>query len=152
MKRWLIRTLTRSVLELMATLARASGPATKPATQIIEALGRRVAILRNVQPSHDPSVLGRTWQRAFAARKQVPIVHTDETTAFAEIHTPCPLRGSGDRDACYRMMGYDRAFMERANANFVVLRSQAEPGVLRCAVAIRHKDHPTDDLLPAHLR
>jgi hypothetical protein len=58
----------------------------------------------------------------------------------------------GDVGGCHRMMGCDQAFMREANARFVVLRSQAEPGVLVCRLAIRHRQHSVDDLLSAHLR
>jgi hypothetical protein len=33
-----------------------------------------------------------------------------------------------------------------------VLRSQAEPGVTVCKIAVRRDDLPADDLVPAHLR
>lgn len=82
----------------------------------------------------------------------MPVTGIDARTVYAEIHTPCPLRGSGDVHACHRMMEYDRAVMRCAGAQFVVLRSQAEPGVTRCQVAMRRLDDVVDDLVPAHLR
>ena len=150
MRRWFIRHATRAMLELLAALARVRGDGL--ASRAIAALGTAVARARKVRESQSPAELGRTWQRAFGATKQVPIVAVDETTAYAEIHTRCPLRGTGDVEACHRMMGYDRAFMDKANAHFVVLRSQAEPGVSVCSVAIRHRQHGVEDLVPAHLR
>lgn len=152
MKRQLIRGGMQVALRTMAGLARVEGPAQTLARVVIHSLGHAVSAVRAASESRDPAALGDTWQEAFAAKKQVPIVALDERTAYAEIRTPCPLRGSGDVDACYRMMGYDRAFLERANANLIVLRSQAEPNVEVCRVAIRHKSHSTDDLIPAHLK
>ena len=52
--------------------------------------------------------LGPLWQRAFPSRKQVPIENTSHNTVVAQIHTPCPLRGTGDVHACYRMMEFGR--------------------------------------------
>jgi hypothetical protein len=151
MRRWLVRNGVQGVLQVMASLARVRGTRSRHTRMAIEALGTAVAHLRKVQrrPDADPATLGATWQSAFPARKQVPIVGIDEDTAFGEIHTPCPLRGSGDVDACYRMMGYDRAFMRCAGARFVVLRSQAEPNVTVCKIAIRRADLPANDLIPA---
>jgi hypothetical protein len=154
MRRWLIRTGTNATLRALAALARWRGPGRAPAEWSIAALGRVVARLRGVTPAEatDAAALGATWQRAFAAKKQVPIIAVDATTAYGEIHTPCPLRGSNDLEACHRMMGYDRAFMARAGGRFVVLQSQAEPGVTVCKIAVRRADLPADDLVPAHRR
>jgi hypothetical protein len=154
MSRWLIRTGMNASLRTLAALACWRGPGRGPAQWGIEALGRVVARARGVTPAAaaGAAALGATWQRAFPAKKQVPIVAVDATTAYGEIRTPCPLRGSGDLEACHRMMGYDRAFMARAGGRFVVLQSQAEPGVTVCKVAVRRADLPADDLVPAHLR
>lgn len=152
MKRRMMRWTTQAILRGFAILARAPSWAQKPARWLIEGSGKAVAALRGIKPSADPQTLGETWQLAFAAKKQVPIVRIDTTTAYAQIRTPCPLRGTGDVDACHRMMGYDRAFMNKAGAQFVVLRSQAEPGVLVCEVAIRAARLPGGDLISAQQR
>ncbi len=152
MKKFLIREGVQLSLRLMASLARLRGPAGQRAQSAIEAFGDAVGRWRKVRRGDDPTSLGATWQRAFPAKKQVPIVRIDETTAYGEIHTECPLRGSGDLEACHRMMAYDRGFMRRAGARFVVLRSQAEPGVTVCQIAIRDMTLAADDLVPAHLR
>jgi hypothetical protein len=69
---------------------------------------------------------------------------------YAQIHTPCPLAGTGDLRACHRMMEYDREVVRHAGGQFVVLESQATPGVKHCRVAMRMKNVPTDDLTPAY--
>lgn len=94
-------------------------------------------------PAPDPRLLGETWQNAFPGKRHVPIISVDAETAYARITTRCPLRGSGDLRACWRMMAFDREVAKRAGGHFYVLRSQAEPGVVQCEVAIsrRHGIH-----------
>lgn len=96
--------------------------------------------------------LGKQWQRGFPSDKQVPITHFDEKTVYTEIHTTCPLRGTGDTTACYKMMHYDRKIVEKAGGQLIVLNSQAEPGVHQCKLAIRFANESVDDLTPAHLK
>ena len=110
-------------------------------------LGRFVARRRQVVQAKSSLELAEAWQRAFPSKKQVPIVRVDETTAYAEIHTPCPLRGTGDVTACHRMMAYDRAFVNEAGGRFVVLESQAQGGVGRCRVAMRLAGSSMSDLV-----
>jgi hypothetical protein len=50
------------------------------------------------------------------------------------------------------MMEYDRAVARAAGGRFVVLESQAEPGVTACRVALRLAGASLADLIPAHLR
>jgi len=94
--------------------------------------------------------LGSIWQRAFPSTKQVPLESITDRTVIAQIHTPCPLRGTGDLDACHRMMAFDRSVVERSGGQFIVIESQATPGVTICRVAMRMADQPVDDLVPAH--
>ena len=94
--------------------------------------------------------LGQNWQRGFPAKKQVPIVGKDDKTIFGEIHTPCPLRGTGNVQACYKMMSYDRQIVEKGGGQFVVLQSQAETGIHHCKIAIRFKGEDMSDLRQAH--
>ncbi|MEO0340003.1 MAG: hypothetical protein AAF242_12410 [Bacteroidota bacterium] len=96
--------------------------------------------------------LGTNWQKGFPAKKQVPITHQDKNTVYGEIHTPCPLRGTGDVDACYKMMSYDRTIVEQGGGQFIVLESQAEKGKQKCKIAIRFQGEDTSDLIHAHKR
>ncbi|MEM9461892.1 MAG: hypothetical protein AAGF11_47475 [Myxococcota bacterium] len=106
--------------------------------------------VRGGRRKNDVRAVGNEWQRMFPSGKMVPIVGIDDTTVRAEIHTKCPLRGTGDTAACYRMMEYDRRLLERIGGQLVVLRSQAEPGRTHCEVAIRVAGAPVADLIPAH--
>lgn len=115
-------------------------------------LARQVARRKRIGPAHSPAALTAAWQRGFASSKQVPVEKVTGDTAYARIMTPCPLRGSGDTAACWRMMEYDRAIAAAAGGQFVVLQSQAEPGVTACRVALRLGGSALDDLVPAHIR
>lgn len=96
--------------------------------------------------------LGKEWQRLMPNPKVMPITHVEGDTAYGEIHVHCPLRGTGDVKACHALMAYDRALVEPAGGRFVVLQSQAEPGVTHCRIAIRPQHLPADDLVHAHVR
>ncbi len=90
------------------------------------------------------------WQRMFPSKNINRIGSIDEQTAYAQVHIHCPLRGTGDVLACYRLMEYDRAMLERIGGQLVVLRSQAEPGVEVCQVALRLQSVDIADLKAAH--
>jgi hypothetical protein len=129
--------------------------AQKPAAGLLveplfAALGRAAARAGRVHDAVTPAQLAQEWQKAFPSKKLVPIVAVDERTAHAEIHQHCPLRGSGDTRACHRMMAYDRAVAARAGGQFVVLQSQAMPGVTVCKVALRRAEDSTQGLTPAY--
>lgn len=148
MRKWLVRNSVQAMLRVSALLARR--PALAGASRLwMRTLARTTIATKGIGPTHSLEDLGRAWQRGFPSAKQVPITRIDSTTVYAEIHTPCPLRGSGDLAACARMMEYDHVVVERAGGNFVVLESQAQPGVTVCRVAMRRKDAPMHDLRDA---
>jgi hypothetical protein len=96
--------------------------------------------------------LGENWQKGFPSKKEVPIVAMDSSTIYGEIHTKCPLRGTGDTLACFKLMSYDREILSKSGGQFIVLTSQAEKGVEKCKVAIRFKNENSSDLQPAHIK
>ena len=108
--------------------------------------------MTKARPQSSIEDVGKEWQRMFPSRKEVPITGVEDSTVYAEIHVKCPHRGTGNVDGCYRMMEYDRKMLERIGGQLVVLRSQAEPGVEVCQVAIRKADVSMDELVPAHIR
>ena len=122
------------------------------ARRLLGALGRLVTWLYRVRPSAVPEGFGREWERVFPSRKAVRLTAVHGDTAIGEIHVRCPLRGSGDVHACWRLMHYDRVIAERAGADFVVLASQAEPGRSHCVVALRARGADWSDLVAAHRR
>jgi hypothetical protein len=123
--------------------------ATRP---LMRGLAASTMRTRKVQPQSTVEEIGNEWQRMFPSRQGVPITSVEDETVYAEIHIVCPHRGTGNVEGCYRMMEYDRKMLERIGGQFVVLKSQAEPGVEVCQVAMRKADVPVEDLVPAHIR
>jgi len=111
-----------------------------------------ILLLRQGRRMDNIEEVGKEWKRMFPLEKMQKITNIDEDTVYAETHTWCPLRGTGDVEACYRMMELDRCILETIGGQFVVLRSQAEPGVKVCEIAIRKLGKSTKDLIPAHKR
>jgi hypothetical protein len=135
----------------MARLARSRWHAwVEPCMALLARIVRRYRRAR-VEPLAGAE-LGRAWQRLMPDARAMPVTAVEGATAFGEIHVRCPLRGTGDLAACDRLMAYDRALLAPHGARFVVLQSQAEPGVAHCRVAMRPSYLPADDLLPAHRR
>lgn len=142
---------------MAAVLAGTAAVARRPALAglsdaLMRALARASVRAKRIRQAETLADLGRQWQRGFPSAKQVPITQVTADTVFAQIHTPCPLRGSGDLAACHRMMEYDREVLRHAGGQFVVLHSQAEPGRTHCEVAMRRAGAPLHDLKPAHIR
>jgi hypothetical protein len=96
--------------------------------------------------------LGQEWERLMPSRDLARITRLDDGTAYGTIYAHCPLRGTGDVEACHRMMAYDRGLLARNGGRLVVLESQAEPGRTSCVVAIRPFDVDASDLVAAHQR
>jgi hypothetical protein len=115
-------------------------------------LGGLTTALKAAQPQPDVAAVAREWQRMMPSRRMVPIIEETADTVVAEIHAHCPYRGTGNVHGCRRMMEYDRKMLETIGGELVVLRSQAEPGVSVCQVALRRKGADLSDLVPAHVR
>lgn len=115
-------------------------------------LGGLTTSMKAARPQADLAGVAREWQRMMPSRRMVPIVAESADTVIAEIHAVCPYRGSGNVEGCQRMMEYDRKMLETIGGQLVVLRSQAEPTVSVCQVALRRQGADLSDLRPAHLR
>lgn len=103
-------------------------------------------------PNTDTHALAKTWKDLMPADGQefFKVKEVDSQTAIVEIHLHCPLRGTGDVNACYKLMNYDRTVMNKIGANLIVLESQSNSGNNYCTLAIRQKEVDTSDLIPAH--
>lgn len=101
----------------------------------------------------DAQGLAEEWHRLMPKpRGAFPIVGTEGDTAYVEIHIRCPLRGTGNAEACWRSMEFDRALIEASGGTLVVLESQSVTGRERCRIAIRPKGSDMSDLDVAHPR
>ena len=148
LRKRMLRDGMQLLLRLSARLARAESAGAS--RRLMRAMADATVRSRGIRPAQTLEQLGTAWQRGFPSAKQVPITAVTADTVYAEIHTPCPLRGSGDLRACHRMMEYDRRVLEHAGGQFVVLDSQASPGRSHCRVAMRRAGAGTGDLTPAH--
>ena len=119
---------------------------------LMRTFGAATLWLRAGRRQDSVEAIASEWQRMFPDSSAHPLTRIDDETIQGEIHVHCPYRGTGNVEGCYRMMEYDRRMMERIGGEFVVLRSQAEPGVTSCQVAIRRAGARMEDLVPAHVR
>jgi hypothetical protein len=96
--------------------------------------------------------LAKTWQQLMPpdGQENFKIKEITDDTAITEIHLHCPLRGTGNVEACYKLMNYDRKLMDKVGGELIVLESQSNSGKPYCKLAIRKKGADTTDLIPAH--
>lgn len=112
-------------------------------------MARTIVRAKRIGPAQSAAELGALWQSSFLSKNQVPIESISDRTAIAQIHTRCPLHGSGDLKACHRMMEFDRELLRQIGGKFFVLQSQATPGINHCRVAMRMQgDSRTDPCEP----
>jgi len=109
-----------------------------------------VILIRRARYKEKISEIGREWKRMFPLEGMQEIIKEDEDTVYFRTHGWCPLRGTDDVRACHLLMEFDRALLETIGGQLVVLRSQAQPGVKQCEVAIRRTGSSLDDLIPAY--
>ena len=119
---------------------------------VLRCFGRITLLVKKGDRKETIEEIAKEWQQMFPSKKMVPIVKIERDTVFAEIRSTCPYRGSGNVEGCYRMMEYDRKMMETIGADFVVLKSQAEPEVENCLIALTKEHQNREDLTPAHIR
>ncbi|WP_373079196.1 hypothetical protein [Zhongshania sp.] len=148
-KNYLIKHSVKAVLATSAWMA--TKESLNPITSaFMSGIAKATIKSKGIREAKNLADLGRQWQRGFPSSKQVPIKEISADTVIAEIHTPCPLRATGDVNACYRMMQFDREVVKKAGGQFVVLSSQASPGNTFCTVAMRLRGADITDLIPAH--
>ncbi len=108
--------------------------------------------LNQPEPSKEVGELAKSWQQMMPkdGQQYFKLGEITEDTAYTEIHLHCPLRGTGNVEACYKLMNYDRKLMEAIGGELIVLESQSNSGKHHCRLAIRSKGQSTADLVPAH--
>ncbi|MEM6348602.1 MAG: hypothetical protein AAF927_32260 [Bacteroidota bacterium] len=108
--------------------------------------------LNQPKASEEVAALAEAWQKMMPPDGQefFKLAGADEDTAYTEIHLHCPLRGTGDVKACYKLMNYDRNLMRAIGGELIVLESQSNSGKKFCRLAIRRSGRDNSDLIPAH--
>ena len=142
-----------TVLRMLSFLARRSY--LDGLTQWVTRMVAQLNLLLNKPPrSESPSELAETWRNLMPldGQENFTIEAVDDKTAYTQIHLHCPLRGTGDVHACYKLMNYDRALMRKVGGELIVLESQSNSGKPYCRLAIRPLGGSTTDLVPAHER
>ncbi|NRB58616.1 MAG: hypothetical protein HRU50_01590 [Winogradskyella sp.] len=109
-------------------------------------------VLNKPKPVSQLNELAQSWQAMMPpdGQEYFKIKDTSEDTAYTEIHLHCPLRGTGNVEACYKLMNYDRQLMNAVGGQLIVLESQSNSGKNYCRLAIREKQKDASDLVPAH--
>jgi len=109
-------------------------------------------LINNGERKDSVEAIAEEWRRIFGLNQFWKIDRVENDTAYCEIHFKCSLEKTGDIQACYRLMEYDRAMLEKIGGQMVVLESRADPKVTgSCKVAIRKLEDRRADLIPAHL-
>ena len=103
---------------------------------LMRTLGSLTLKVKKAEKKNTALESAEEWQRMFPSKKMVPLTRIEDETVYAEIRSECPYRGSGNVEGCYRMMEYDRKMMEKIGTSFTIIKSQAEPGVSHCQVAM----------------
>lgn len=103
---------------------------------LMRTLGSLTLKVKKAEKKNTTLESAEEWQRMFPSKKMVPLTRIEDETVYAEIRSECPYRGSGNVEGCYRMMEYDRKMMEKIGTSFTIIKSQAEPGVSHCQVAM----------------
>ncbi|MFO1432904.1 MAG: hypothetical protein U1F76_22785 [Candidatus Competibacteraceae bacterium] len=149
MNRYLRRFTASTTLKILAFLAQR--PMLAPLSErLARSLAHIIVSRKHLGQATTATELAEGWQRAFPSKQPVPIERIEDRTVYARILTPCPLRGTGNTAACWRMMAFDREVVHHAGGQFVVLQSQASPGQTFCRVAMRLAGENMADLRQAH--
>ncbi len=99
--------------------------------------------IRLNKPTKSDSVedLAQTWKALMPrdGQEHFKITRVEDDVAYAEIHLHCPLRGTGNREACHQLMNYDRKLMEHVGGELTVLESQSNSGKPYCCLSIKKR-------------
>lgn len=117
-------------------------------------LARTNVFLNRPKKTSDVAELAHTWKALMPpdGQEYFEVSRIEGETAYTKIHLECPLRGSNDAHACYKLMNYDRQLMDQVGGQLIVLESQSNSGKPYCRLAIRKKGADVDDLVPAHIK
>lgn len=97
--------------------------------------------LNKPKPVNNVSDLAKSWKKMMPSdgQKFFKIKEITNETAYIEIHLDCPLRGTGNIDACHKLMNYDRSLMKSIGGELTVIESQSNSGKTYCSLEINKK-------------
>ncbi len=81
------------------------------------------------------------WKALMPYSDDFIISSNNSENGLAEIHIKCPLKNTGDIEACHRLMNYDRELIKKFDGNLFVLNSQVYPENNYCKLLITKKKH-----------
>ena len=123
-------------------------------TKIIARLLAKISLFKNkARRKETVKEIAEEWCRMFGLPKYWIIRKVEDETAYCEIHFDCSLEKTGDLNACFRLMEYDRSLLKKIGGKCVILESRADPKTRDCCLlAIRKIDDTRVDLVPVHLK
>ncbi|MEI7473819.1 MAG: hypothetical protein WCK67_03490 [bacterium] len=138
-----------TVLWLFSALAKFS-PSRHFTLYCMNVLGIIVSKIHSSSPKDSLEKIAGGWTEQMPKPKEkFPITYLSDTVAIGEIHVHCPLRGTGNLEACYTLMQFDRSIVERMGGKLIVIESQASSQNDYCKVAICKSKDDWDGLKSA---
>jgi len=126
----------------------------EPLTRFLARVDARIVLMMSGRRTPEsPQELAEEWNRLMPTpRSNFPILKSDDRTAYVEIRVRCPFRGTGDAEACWRAMEFDRELVGSIGGQLIVMESQSNSGKDYCSLAIRRSGDDLSDLEAAHPR
>lgn len=123
-------------------------------TKVIARILAKISLIKNrARRKETVRGIAEEWCRMFGLPQYWIIKKIENDTAYCEIRFDCSLEKTGDVQACYRLMEYDRAMLKRIGGKCTILESRADPDVRdRCLLAIRKFEDPREDLAPGQAK
>lgn len=122
-------------------------------TKIIARILAHISLFKNKARRRETvGEIAEEWCRMFGLPQFWIIDRVEDETAYCEIRFDCSLEKTGDLQACYRLMEFDRALLKKIGGKCIILESRADPRIKgSCVLAIRKYDDPRNELVPAHI-
>ena len=110
-------------------------------------------LLNKQKETKSTEELGKMWVKLMP--KDTPgifrFISSDENAAHMQIHLKCPLRGTGNLEACEKLMNYDRQLMSKLGGKLIVKESQSNSVKLYCTIEIERKKITNTKPIPVPL-
>jgi len=108
-------------------------------TRFLTTLAAKFSIIICHQDDIESLNLVKKWKALMPYSDEFIIIDNKAEKGVAEIRINCPLKNTGNIDACHRLMNYDRKLMEKFGGELTVLNSQVYPKNNYCTIQITKK-------------